>query len=277
MRNHQPWHNAWTSIDKTSDPSWFVRFLDESRISVKKSAESNPKQYFTFLNLQPGQRILEVGYGTGDITRLLAQLVENSEVIGVDSSETMVSEARKRAQGLNLPLRFEAGDVHNLQFEDEAFDRSYANAVFQHIENPHLGLSEMIRVTKMGGQIVIADHDWETFVVSSDNDIVSHKMIQFFHDSIRNGSIAHHLPILFRDFGLTGITVEPHTEPMFSPTASLLEMLVNNAHLALIAGKVSESEANQWVASMSKRNQEGRLFAAFTIFRVSGIKSQSKQ
>jgi len=222
MRNQQPWHNTWTSIDKTSDPSWFVRFLDESRKSAKESAKSNPEQYFAFLNLQPGQRILEVGYGTGDITRSLAQLVENSEIIGVDTSETMVCEARKRVQGLNLPLRFETGDVHNLQFEDDTFDRSYASAVFQHIENPHLGLSEIIRVTKMGGQIVIADHDWETFVVASDNDMISHRMIQFFHNGIRNGSIAHHLPILFRDLGVTGITVDPHTEPMFSPTTSLL-------------------------------------------------------
>jgi SAM-dependent methyltransferase len=274
MSNQDPWHHAWTSIDQTSDPNWFVRFLDGTRGGAKKAAESNPRQFFAFMDIQEGYRILDIGCGTGDLTKPLAQLVGHGEVVGVDFSATMIAEASQRAHNSDLPLRFEVGDVQHMNFPDNSFDRSYASAVFQHIEDPRQGLSEMIRVTKPGGRVIVVDNDWETFVITADDDVVSRKLMGFFCDGVRNGGIAHHLPVLFRDAGLTQLSVEPITIPFLGPNAgSLLETWVMNARRAAAAGVVSEHEADTWVADVSKRIREERLFSAFTMFRISGVKS----
>jgi ubiquinone/menaquinone biosynthesis C-methylase UbiE len=48
----------------------------------------------------------------------------------------MIVEARKRAEGLNLPVEYQAGDAHHLDFADNTFGGCRAERVFMHVENP---------------------------------------------------------------------------------------------------------------------------------------------
>ncbi len=273
MTGADPWHDAWTRLDQTSDPSWFVRFLDASRGPQKQRAEANPQAYFAFLDVREGQRVLEVGCGPGDLTQILARLVGSGEVVGLDYSATMVAEAHRRMEGQRLPLRFVTGDVHALEFPDEAFDRSYAMAVFQHLHAPHRALDELIRVTRRGGRVVVADHDWYSWMVSADDEATSQVMTRVFADSIPNGGIAHHLPVLFKDHGLTDVQAEPLPVPLWPVVPPpVIEMATRTAQRAAGTGQVSAEDAQRWAADVSQRAAQQRLFSTFTIWRVSGIR-----
>ena len=59
-----PWHDTWKAVDETSDPQWFVHFLDVTRAKKRRKATTNPQQYFAYLDIQPGHNVLELGCGT---------------------------------------------------------------------------------------------------------------------------------------------------------------------------------------------------------------------
>jgi len=108
------------------------------------------------MELSPGERVLEIGVGTGLVLPLYPKTVE---VVGIDLSEGMLEEARDRIVQLGLRrasvLRMDAAD---LQFEDGSFDAILAPYVMSVVNDPMRVLAEMGRVCRPGGRIVIVNH-----------------------------------------------------------------------------------------------------------------------
>src|SRR6266487_1257806 len=100
-----PSHSMWQQVDNTSDPDWFIRFLDATRRSSISAIEGDLKGFYSYLDPQEGNHILDVGSGTGDLVRPLTRLVgPTGRVVGIDHSQVMVEEARKRAQEEDSPV-----------------------------------------------------------------------------------------------------------------------------------------------------------------------------
>jgi phosphatidylethanolamine/phosphatidyl-N-methylethanolamine N-methyltransferase len=108
-------------------------------------------------NDRPGQRILEVGVGTG---LSLPHFRRDARVTGIDVSAEMLAKARRRAERRKLP-QVEAlllMDAEQLSFEDNAFDAVLALYVASVVPNPARFAAEMQRVCKPGGAIIIVNH-----------------------------------------------------------------------------------------------------------------------
>jgi demethylmenaquinone methyltransferase / 2-methoxy-6-polyprenyl-1,4-benzoquinol methylase len=104
--------------------------------------------------LRPGQRVLDVAAGTGDLTIELAGRVGDSgEAVGCDFSEQMLARARIKAPH----LRFETGDALDLQYEDEEFDAATVGFGARNFADLERGLREMVRVVRPGGRVVMLD------------------------------------------------------------------------------------------------------------------------
>jgi len=114
--------------------------------------------------LRPGLSLLDVGCGPGTITSDLAGLVAPGRVVGVDTSEEVLVEARAVASRAGVAtLSFEAGSVFALPFADGAFDVVHAHQVLQHVGDPVAALVEMGRVCRTGGVVAARDGDYPGF------------------------------------------------------------------------------------------------------------------
>jgi len=106
------------------------------------------------LDLQPNDRLLDVGCGTGAAVRAAAVTVERA--VGVDLSPQMIDRARELAT--DAPgAEFVVGDSENLPFEPGAFTAVLCTASFHHYPDPQKALAEMVRVLTPDGRLAIAD------------------------------------------------------------------------------------------------------------------------
>ncbi len=110
--------------------------------------------------LQPGQRLLDVGCGPGTITVDLARRVAPGEVIGIDASEAVLDTARAHAADAGIEVTFAVGDAYALEFPDASFDVVHAHQVLQHLTDPVAALREMRRVTRPGGVVALRESDY---------------------------------------------------------------------------------------------------------------------
>jgi SAM-dependent methyltransferase len=111
--------------------------------------------YAAFAGVEDGQRILDVGTGTGAVAATLASRFPRSEIVGVDPSAAFVDYATKEATktATSERVRFEVGDAQALGHGDASFDHAMALLVMNFVPDHGRALAEMKRVTRAGGVV----------------------------------------------------------------------------------------------------------------------------
>ena len=259
----------FTTVDHTSDPGFFLRFLD--------AANANPgvvewkPVILDALRLERGMKVLDLGCGIGtDAFDLAERVGPEGHVTGVDFSESLVAEAICRAAVRNQAITFQVGDAQNLSFPDGTFDAVRTERMLMHIPDAEKALSEMARVLRRGGRMAVLDFDWETQFCDSPHKETTRKIALSFCDSMKNGWIGRRLPRIFREVGMTDIAVLFRTVLVDYDFLQLL--LGGHIVRAVSEGTLSESEADRWWTHLARANDEGTFHYGFTASIVSGAK-----
>jgi ubiquinone/menaquinone biosynthesis C-methylase UbiE len=106
-------------------------------------------------SLVRGPKVLEVGVGTG---KNMPYYPQGLAITAIDLTPGMLERAETRAQALNLDVDLQLGDAQALDFPDNKFDDVIATCVFCSVPDPVLGLREIVRVVKPGGQVLLLEH-----------------------------------------------------------------------------------------------------------------------
>jgi len=101
----------------------------------------------------PGEKVLDVGCGTGNFSLKLAQ--KGCEVTGIDVSPHMLQHALEKVAGTDLPVSFSQMDARHTEFPDDHFDAVYSVTALEFIPDRDQALEELRRVLKPGGRMVI--------------------------------------------------------------------------------------------------------------------------
>lgn len=110
--------------------------------------------------LEPGQRVLDVGCGTGSLAIAARRLVGPAgQVEGVDASPELIARARRKAGKAGVDVRFTIGGAETLPFPDATFDAVLNTMVLHHLphETRQHCAREMRRVVKPGGRVLAVD------------------------------------------------------------------------------------------------------------------------
>lgn len=109
--------------------------------------------------LQPSQRVLDLGCGTGTLTVALKESRPEAEVFGLDGDAKILEIARLKAEKASAEIEFETGLSYKMPYENAYFERVVSSLFFHHLtpENKRKTLAEIFRVLKPGGILLVGD------------------------------------------------------------------------------------------------------------------------
>ncbi|MEW6103267.1 MAG: methyltransferase domain-containing protein [bacterium] len=114
------------------------------------------KWWLKRLDLSEDSRVLDIGCGTGWASRMVAKLIPNGEVVGIDIAEGMIEIAKQKADD-HQNISFRIANVENIPYPHDYFDCLISIESFGWFPDPEAALREMKRVLKIGGKFYIAD------------------------------------------------------------------------------------------------------------------------
>ncbi|MDQ3750321.1 MAG: class I SAM-dependent methyltransferase [Acidobacteriota bacterium] len=122
---------------------------------IALSIESGAEEFIERLNLQKGERVLDVACGTGNTAIPAARA--GAIVTGVDIAPNLIEQARARAASENLECQFDEGDAENLPYADSSFDTVVTMFGAMFAPRPEVTAAELIRVCRPKGRIAMAN------------------------------------------------------------------------------------------------------------------------
>jgi ubiquinone/menaquinone biosynthesis C-methylase UbiE len=149
--------------------------------------------------LADGQRVLDVGCGTGTLALMAKAVAPGAELVGIDADEEMLARARTKP-GAGA-IRFDQGMADELPYEDASFDRVLSSLVFHHLRRPvkERAAREIARVLKPGGRFHLGD-----FGPPRDPLMwLASRSVRYGDGSSTIDNFAGELPAILREAGLS--------------------------------------------------------------------------
>jgi SAM-dependent methyltransferase len=129
---------------------------------IARMIERGGDDFVESVGIKPGMKVLDVACGTGNTA--IPEAKRGADVTGVDIATNLIEQARARAEAEGVNVKFEEGDVEDLQFGDDTFDAVVTMFGAMFAPQPDVTASEMIRVCKPGGFIAMGNWTPEHFV-----------------------------------------------------------------------------------------------------------------
>lgn len=131
-------------------------------LPIARSFAPGAEAFVARLGLRPGERVLDVACGTGNLAIPAARA--GARVTGVDIAPNLIEEARLEAGAAGCAVEFEVGDAEALPYLDEQFDTTMSMFGAMFAYRPERAAAELLRVTRPGGRVAMANWVPDGFV-----------------------------------------------------------------------------------------------------------------
>lgn len=265
-------------INKRLDSKYIMEDPREVRRLEDKTDPQLARRQLTWAGLRAGMRALEVGCGSGAVTRVMGRIAGPGFAMGVDQSPERLKAARVFARREQVRVRFKIGDAYALPIPDAKLDFAWSRFLFQYLKDPNLALQEMIRVTRPGGIVAVADLDGqlEQFYPldrSQQRDVA--EALRILSTTGLDTRIGRKLYTMFYEAGLRGIRVTAAPYQLYAgklDAAALSNWTLKLENTARVLARLT-GDTERWRAftdRFMKRIVQNDLFYYCTVIQVSG-------
>lgn len=232
--------------------------------------------------LRPGQRVLDVGCGTGAITRGVAEAIAPAgRAVGIDVNDDLIRRAEAALAG-GLRPSFVRGDIYALPFAD-AFDIVTAARVLQWLARPRDALAVMARATKPGGRVLVLDFNHERIVWRPEPPASMRRFyaafLQWRSEAGLDNAMADHLAPMFATVGLKDVATTAQHEAVrrgdrdFEWQVGLwTDVTATRGHQMVRDGALTESERETAEVEYRAWARAGALELSMYLLAVEGVR-----
>ena len=221
--------------------------------------------YLDLLGVTAGELVLDVGCGSGVVTRDIARRVgPPGRAVGVDPSPQFLAVARELAEGAGLGGRveFREGSALSLPFPDGAFDVAVAVTVLSHTPGGESAVPEMARVVRPGGRVGVFDLDTDMTSVTHPDRALTRRIVAAASDATAvDGWLSRRLPLLFAGAGLKDVRVRGFFPLETDPRGFYAGLAERAAEKAFTAGAITEAERRGWLDALHAERARGPVIA----------------
>jgi ubiquinone/menaquinone biosynthesis C-methylase UbiE len=221
--------------------------------------------YLGLLDIAAGEHVLDVGCGSGAVTREIAKRVgPDGLAVGLDPSPALLVVARDlaRESGVGDRAEFREGNALRLPFPERSFDAVVCVTVLSHVPRGEAAIPEMVRVLRPGGRLGVFDLDTDMTAFTHPDRALTRRIVAAASDATAvDGWLVRQLPLLFQRAGLVDVRARgffPLETDLRSFYASMADRC---AEVAIKAGVVTESEGRAWLDAFHEQGAQGPIVA----------------
>lgn len=179
------------------------------------------EQLLAMAGLQPGQRVLDFGCGTGTLAVRAKELQPEADVVGLDVDPRMIEQAERLSRKKGLHIAWKQSTVDQLTDADGQFDVVLSSLVFHHLatEEKQSSLAHLFRILCPGGKLLIADFGKPAGPLMA-LAFLGVRLFDGFEPTSAN--VAGRLPVLIKEAGFSYVGTALETSTIFGTLALML-------------------------------------------------------
>jgi ubiquinone/menaquinone biosynthesis C-methylase UbiE len=240
--------------------------MQERLAGVLEARGADPQQqamrraFLSGIDFPAGAHVVDIGCGTGVLTRVLACWPNVETVVGVDPAASLIHEARGLASGLSN-VTFDEADGRSLPFDGEAFDVAVFDSTLSHVPGPERALAEAHRVLRQAGWLAVFDGDYATTTVAlGDHDPLQTCVAAMMGSSVNDRWLMRRLCALVRKAGFHLVSFHSHGFSETTGGAYMLSVVDRGADILCASGTIGEETATALKLEARRRVDAGTFF-----------------
>jgi SAM-dependent methyltransferase len=251
--------------------------LDEVEEMIEPAVPERIQWMTGLLDPQPGERIADLGCGTGDALQVVAKRID-AEVIGLDfSSAVLRTAARALGQLPGVRLLLAQADLADpVPLADASVDRALCHNVLECLSQPAALVAEAHRVLRPGGRLVLSHSDFDTLLFASEDLELTRRLVRSYCDTQQDwmeavdGTIGRRLVDIMGQSPMQIVDVQARVNVSlrFEPGELGYAYAHNLARTLQISGAADPAVLNGWLSGLQRLDRRGAFLFSVNDYAV---------